>query len=118
MSDLIITWPKTRPLQSYLDECARAVSQELMINYRVSYPPARMKLAADARVYVVHDGAVRGWSSFSSVIYCAEGEVRGVAGDPDWPEGWYIVRHPDWHPCAETPYMGFRGWRYHTRPPA
>lgn len=116
VTDLIITWPKTRELQSYLDECAKAAAHGLMINYRVGYPPARRDIGADARVYVVYDGAIRGWQLFSSVIYRAEDEVHGVAGDPDWPEGWYIVRYPDWHPCEEVPRMGFQGWRYYTRP--
>lgn len=117
VSDLIITWPKTRPLQSYLDECAKAAREGLLINYRVRFPPVRLDLAADARAYVVYDGAIRGWQLLDSVRFRADGEVQGVAGE-QWPEGWYIVRHPEWHPCAETPAMGFQGWRYHTRPPA
>lgn len=118
MKDILITWPKTRPLESYLDECAKAVEQGLSINFRVPYPPAGRTMAdvGKVRVYVVHDGAVRGWQAYEGAIFRAEGEVHGVAGEPDWPEGWYIVRSPLWHPCTEWPMRGFQGWRYFTWP--
>lgn len=116
MSDLIITWPKTRSLDSYLDECARAAREGLLINYRVGYPPTRGDLADDARVYVVHDGAIRGWQLFEGVYFRTDGEAQGVAGE-FWPEGWYIVRHPEWIPIEPVVAMGFRGWRFHARHP-
>jgi hypothetical protein len=34
--DLVVTWPKTKPLEIYLAELTRARERNLVINYRIS----------------------------------------------------------------------------------
>jgi hypothetical protein len=66
---------------------------------------------------MVHTGQIRGWSTYRETVYRRAGEVRDPAGGY-WPEGWYIVRDPDWHVLRRPlPMPGFRGVRYLDRPP-
>jgi hypothetical protein len=108
MRDLVLTWPKSRPLRSYLATLAQARRRGDVINYRVTHPP----LGAIRRVYMVHDGALRGWGTFRGIAYRGAGEVADGAGG-FWPAGWYVTRDPDWHPLDKPiPMPGFRGFRY------
>jgi hypothetical protein len=110
---LLITWPKTRPLSSYLDELAKAKERGHTIHYRVSRLPL---LDYGAPVYHVHDGAIRGWCA--SLGYSdGTGVIDPITGEP-WPIGNYIVRSPEWHPIDPITYAGFRGWRYYVPPSA
>lgn len=116
-SDLIITWPKSRPLQSYLDELAKAEKAGLVINYRVAHVPAfgfGAWAGRPGRCYVVHDGAVRGYNEILYVTHREEGEVTDPLTDQSWPAGNYIVRDPRWYPINPVPMAGFRGFRYAT----
>lgn len=114
ISDLILTWPKNRSLESYLLEMKRAERAGLVVNYRVHHPPK----SDDpwGRCYMVHDGAVRGYSRIIEVVHRAAGEVSRVGSDSwegFWPEGWYIVREAVFTLLDEPiPYKGFRGFRY------
>lgn len=111
--DLVLTWPKSTSLLTYLGILARAHEQDLVINFRVASPP----LIGDdevKRVYMVHDGKIRGWNPFVAVEYRPAGVVKDRAGGY-WPEGWYIVRRPLWHPLADRDLVkmrGFQGFRY------
>lgn len=111
--DLIVTWPKTTPLQDYLDELAHAERDDLVINYRVAHLP-RLKLEPGnaARCYMVYDGQVRGWCQMLGVAWRGPGEVRRVGDSGFWPEGSYIIRSPTWHPVEPLRMRGFQGWRY------
>lgn len=109
--NIIITWPKTRTLESYVEECAKACELSQEINFRV---PARPKEArVGDRCYVVYDGFVRGWHEILVVNWRDEGVVRDRSGS-FWPAGWYIVRHPLYHPWLDdpVPMRGFQGVRY------
>ncbi len=106
--DLVLTWPAARPLASYLAALAQACESGEVINYRVSFPP---RVAAIRRVYMLHGGAVRGWSTYRETVYRRAGQVSDGTGGY-WPEGWYIVRNADWHPIAPVPMRGFQGFRY------
>jgi hypothetical protein len=115
--DLILTWPKTRRLPVYLSTLEDARGRGDVINYRVAFPPSTAPRAFE-RVYMVHDGAIRGWSTFREIAYRGTGQVRDRGGG-FWPEGWYIVREPDWHPLDRPlPMVGFRGFRYLEERPA
>lgn len=110
MTDIVVTWPKSRELQSYLDELAKAHQQGLVINYRVSVLPR----AVPERCYMVHDGAVRGWNRVLGM-----GDRTDVV-DPITQSlmepGVFITRDPVWHPLADPiPMRGFQGWRYFDR---
>lgn len=118
--DLILTWPKSRPLDSYLRELKQAERNGEVINFRVASPP---KIAEGQRwgyCYMVHDGYVRGWMQIIDVVHRGPGEVNRVASDDrsgSWPEGWYVVREPIWHPMNKpVPMPGFRGFRYVVAP--
>lgn len=115
MTDLILTWPKSRSLESYLLELKRAERDGLVINYRTPNPPKSND--GWGRCYMVHDGAVRGWTQIIEVRWRGEGEVRQVdddfGGPGFWPEGWYVVREPVWRALDKPiPMQGFRGFRY------
>jgi hypothetical protein len=111
--DLILTWPKTRPLDSYLRELTLAQERGEVINFRVSGQP---NVKGGRRCYMVHDGAMRGWLPIVEVVYRGPREVRRVVSDARsgfWPEGWFVVRKPRWTPLAEPVKMqGFQGFRY------
>lgn len=124
--DIIVTWPKTKPLAAYLEQLADAQIAGLQINYRVARLPAWSDKVAfwdhgslcfgsyptpPPRCYIVHSGFVRGWSP---ILYCCQRKLGEVDG---WPSGLYIVRSPEWHPwpMSTQPAMaGFRGTRWFT----
>jgi hypothetical protein len=107
--NVLITWPKTKPLEDYLEALAAAKAFGEVINYRVAKPPTRHV----KRCYVVYDGAIRGWSPIREVKYYGENTVRIVDGDGYWPAGYYIVRDPEWNEIRPIPMKGFQGWRYY-----
>lgn len=119
--DLIVTWPKSRVLGSYLAELRNAERLGLKINYRVHRPPDREALFGAGgvpRVYRVHNGFVRGYTPLSGVLLRGENEVARVEADAMsgfWPAGWYLVCEPIFHRCAESFCEGFRGWRWFDR---
>jgi hypothetical protein len=109
--DLVLTWPKSTKLNVYLDALAKARGMGGAINFRVASPPL-LDEGECKRVYMVHDGKVRGWSPFIAVEWREFGEVEDRGGG-FWPEGWYIVRGPAWHKLeSEIPMRGFQGFRY------
>lgn len=111
MSAIVVTWPKTKPLEGYLRALANARQNAQVINFRV----ARLPRVTPMRCYRVYDGAVRGWTSVVELV--ARGE-RQVA-DPDggyWPAGNYIACSPWWHAIDPIPMRGFQGWRWFERP--
>jgi hypothetical protein len=120
--DIVITWPKTKPLDSYLDELAAAVQRDALINYRVGRLP-RWQEARETidglqywdvdsddrpRSFMVHEGQVRGWCWIVGAGWREDGEVEG------WPAGWYVVRDPFFIPIPPQPMRGFQGWRWVT----
>jgi hypothetical protein len=109
--DVIVTWPQSRPLDSYLAELKRAARDGLVINYRVSRLPA----TKPRRCYMVHSGMVRGWCDVLSVERRGEGDVRRAENDSGfWPGGYYIVRSPVWHALKNPlPMRGFQSWRWY-----
>lgn len=112
--DIVLTWPKSTDLKTYLSVLGRAHEQGLVINYRVASPPI-IEEGEVERVYMVHDGKIRGWNPFEAVEYRGAGEVQQARGGGYWPEGWYIVRKPLWHPLPDDKLitmLGFQGFRY------
>lgn len=113
--DIIVTWPKTRPLASYLAELAKAKSDGCVINYRVPHLPdldPGSGLGRESRCYMVHDGFVRGWCEILATTYRGPREVRDTVTGGFWSAGSYIVRDPTWHAVHRIPMRGFQGWRY------
>lgn len=120
--DICVTWPKSRPLDSYLAELARAEREGLDINYRVHSIPRWPDAISDhgllgwaygivrPRCHMIHDGYVRGWCEVLGTCWHRAGDVNG------WPAGNYIVRSPVWHPVDPITYRGFRGWRWYIPP--
>lgn len=112
MRDLILTWPKATKLSVYLETLKQAHARMDVINFRVGSPPLIEDNECE-RVYMVHDGKIRGWSAFLGVEFRKFGEVKQARGDGYWPEGWYIVRSALWHPLEnEVEMRGFQGFRY------
>lgn len=114
--DVVITWPKTKRLDDYLRACTGAWMRHEDINYRISKPP-HFEFGAFAerpgRVYIVHDGFVRGYHELKFVIYRDDHEVLSTEGKGYWPAGWYLVRNPEWNEVDPVPMRGFQGWRYY-----
>lgn len=116
MTDVIVTWPKSKPLSTYLIELANAKENNLVINYRVRNPPE----PTPERCYLVHDGVIVGWNAVINIKFRKANEVARVESDAFagfWPAGWYIARRPEFHqPKLKTVKMkGFRGWRWFSR---
>ncbi len=116
MADIIVTWPKARPLGSYLAELEIAKRDDLTVAFRV---PSRPSPTPD-RCYRVHDGYVRGWLRVLAVSW--SNSVKRVASDPQsgfWPAGVYVTCDPEWHelkpPTPMLPMRGFQGWRWYDR---
>jgi hypothetical protein len=105
---IVVTWPKSRPLSSYLEELAKASRNDEFIHYRV---PSLPSIPFGARCYQVHDGAIRGWLTMLG-FSDGSGVIDPITG-LSWPKGNYIVRLPRWHPVDPIPMQGFRGWRYY-----
>lgn len=113
---IVATWPKTRPLDSYLEELERAAKLELSINFRVANRPRWDKVTIGASMYMVYDGFVRGYNLIEDALYCPANTVSRVENDAwagFWPEGNYIRRNPIWFPVEPTPMKGFQGWRWY-----
>lgn len=116
--DIVATWPKSRPLRSYLDELLLAERDGLEINFRIANPPHwEFGVLRDrpARCYMVHDGLIRGYNEILYATYRGPGEVARVANDSFagfWPAGHYIVRDPRWYGCPRRAMRGFQGWRW------
>lgn len=113
MSNIVITWPQTRPLVSYLAECNRAVLDHKSINFRVSARPKNVDVGD--RCYVVYAGVVRCWHKVIGLAYRAERQVFDPMTGEYWPAGNYIVRDPDTVLLAGPPrrMAGFQGFRYY-----
>lgn len=115
MRDIVVTWPKSKPLEVYLDELLAAVIAGAEINFRLPTSPRYVP----ERCYMVHSGYVRGYNLVRSVQWRGPREVLRVASDPlagYWPAGWYVIRAPEWHPIALIRMQGFQGFRYFERP--
>jgi hypothetical protein len=108
--DLVLTWPKSRSLDSYLTELEKAVKEDKAICYRVTRLPR--KAESGARVYMVHDGFVRGFSELIAaerVNHTIRNPHNGMMLAP----GNYIVRRAEWHSMIRPVEMaGFQGFRY------
>lgn len=111
--NLIITWPKTRTLESYVEECAKAHELGQSINFRLPNKPRVIVDLLGQRCYVVYDGLVRGWHKITEITWRGEGVVKDRDGS-NWPPGWYVVRDPLYFPWmdAPVPMRGFQGIRY------
>lgn len=109
--DIVVTWPKSRTLQSYLKELTCAAGEGKVINYRVASPPT----TTPERCYIVHEGCVRGYNLVKEIAYRDGQTVEDVVTGKYWKEGWYVVRDPRFFMCATYPMTGFRGWRWFDR---
>jgi hypothetical protein len=115
MQDLVATWPKTRPFQSYLDELRKASESGQLINYRVSKLPKVGFLdwsGRPKRCYMIYAGLVRGYNEIVALDAYGEGEILDPITGNYWPAGNYIVRDPEWYPVPQIVKQSFVGWRY------
>lgn len=110
MKDLVITWPKTRALDSYLKELEKANERGEVINFKI---PTIPKDTTCERCYIVYDGRIRGYNEIISVEEQENYAVKDPLTGKYWSAGIYIVRNPLWHPLKAGPEMkGFQGYRY------
>ena len=109
--DIMVTWPKLRPLGSYYAELDLAQARGQVINYRVPRRPRHNP----ERCYMVHSGFIQCWSPVIEIVW-RESETVGMVGGGWWPEGWYVVRKPVYHELAVLiEQAGFRGFHYIAR---
>jgi hypothetical protein len=122
MSDLVVTWPKSRTLASYLAELEGALwaMPRLLINFHVPSKPSaeRCEPIGSLRCYRVHDGMVRGYTNVHDIVFHEDRVVARVKSDPipgHWPAGWYVQCYPYWHACGPVSMNGFQGYHYFDR---
>lgn len=108
--DIAITWPKSRPLESYLAELKKAADAGLVINFKVPTWPKRVK--EGERCYIVYDGLVRGYNNILG-IDSKDDVIDPITGQRMAP-GIYVVREPTFHDTGSphAPMDSFRGYRY------
>lgn len=113
MTDIVVTWPKSRPLQSYLGELERASERGAYIYFKLGSMPLRA--SGRDRCYMVHSGHVRGWTTIMDLQFLPQegplpiDPVSGVRMG----EGAYVIRSPQWHELKNVTKMkGFQGFRY------
>lgn len=108
--DIAITWPKSRPLESYLAELKKAADAGLVINFKVPTWPKRIK--EGERCYIVYDGFVRGYNNILGVD-SKDDVIDPITGQRMAP-GVYVVREPTFYDTG-SPHVAidsFRGYRY------
>jgi len=117
--DLLITIPKTVKWGQWLDECWDTVYNGGTLNYRISSSFNRLPKkvvggqGTHDRVYVVHDGFIRGYHELQDVKWLDGFKCQTTMRD--WPAGYYLVRSGPFHPITPIPHKGFQGWRYFDR---
>jgi hypothetical protein len=108
--NIVVTWPKDRPLSSYLLELARAEAAGEDAFYRVR---SRPDVHPEDKCYHVHDGWIRGYLVVQDVVEMGDDapidQVTGRKFEP----GIYVQRHPRWYAVTQRPMAGFRGYRYY-----
>jgi len=112
---LLITIPKTVSWQTWLEEARHAEESGGWLYYHVCRGAFDLRRVADpCKVFVVHDGAVRGYHLMRAMdlLQQCRAFVCETTGRR-WPEGWYLLRRGHFHPLERpVPYRGFRGVRY------
>lgn len=111
MTHLMVTWPKSRTLESYLEQLRLANTRCELVNFRIPTLPSRVG-SAPLRCYMVHDGFIRGYTWVKEINWLEDGEVKDVVTGGYWPEGYYIVRYPAWYSIVPERQKGFQGYRY------
>lgn len=111
--NIIITWPKTRPLRSYVEECAEAERRGLHINFRV---PTKPEVTMGDRCYVVYSGFIHGYHKIVAALE-RDDVIDPISGET-MRAGIYIVRNALYFPNMGKQHgmRGFQGWRY-AKPP-
>lgn len=110
MADIVVTWPKSRGLGSYLSELARAQREGELAYFRVM---ARPHVDEGDRCFHVHDGKVHGWLRVLGVREMGADAPVDTVTDQRFRPGIYIERDPHWRPLAFPIEMrGFQGFRY------
>jgi hypothetical protein len=115
-SDILVTWPKARTLESYLSACAEAEVDGKVVNFRVEREITIRGIKR--RCYRVYDGRVRGWLEIIGCQWREKDVVERVDSEGMWPSGWYIVCDPQWHSIPDNHQLsmrGFQGWRWFDR---
>jgi hypothetical protein len=109
--DIVLTWPKGRTYESYKRQLSLADHKGEQILFRVSQLP--VKAEAGDRVYMVHNGLVRGWSKLL-LFDTGQTQPRDPISGDLMPVGNYIVRSAKWHelPGPLPKMKGFQGFRY------
>jgi len=108
MEDWIITIPKSIPWEKYEEELdAAAKDPDIVLNYRLGYKP---NAKPGDRVFVVHDGEIKGFQKVVDVVEEKKG-FKCLSTGQNWPAGFYIQRGGPFHEIDPIRMKGFRGIR-------
>lgn len=103
----IVTVPKTTSWETYKKELWDVEHESLIMNYRVRYFPKKMQIGD--RMYIVHDGYVKGWMKIVGLVD-SDGFTCRTTGIY-WGEGKFIQRSGKFHEVVGIRMKGFRGVR-------
>lgn len=108
MKSWVITIPKTVSWEDYQKELAAVADQSQVLNYRVRFAPKLMQKGD--KMFVVHDGVVRGYQLVHDIKHWPSGFVCQTT-QARWEPGVYIQRTGIFHRIAPIQMLGFRGVR-------
>jgi len=105
----IVTVPKTVSWTEYKKELETVKDGGQVLRYKTRYFPKEMSIGD--RLYIYHDGYVRGYMLISGLIDLDEPWVCTTTGQ-QWPSGKYIERTGEFlHLNTPVSFKGFRGVR-------
>lgn len=109
MADWVITIPKSIKWDDYRRELTAVENDpEAVMNFRVPHRPLQMQ--PGDRMFVAHDGFVRGWMTISDIVVRSAG-FRCTTTDAWWPAGVYVQRKGRFTYVDPIPMRGFQGYR-------
>jgi hypothetical protein len=113
LNSWVVTIPKSTKWEDYEKELKAVEDEGLVLNYRVRYMPKGIDI--DDRVYIVHDGMVRGFHPLLGIKNWPNGFVCETTGT-EWPPGIYLQRTGRFYRIDPIPMQGFRGLRRFDQP--
>lgn len=109
MADWIITVPKKIKWEDYHRELVAVENDpDAVLNFRLPHRPLQMKKGD--RMFVTHNGSVRGWMFIHDVVVMSHG-FRCTTTGQWWEPGVYVQRKGKFFHVEPVAMRGFQGYR-------